>query len=79
MNWSILNYNISECRSPTVNVFYRRTYASLGFSELTHLPLDKMAAVLADDIFKCIFVNGNDRIPIQISLTFDPDGPIDNN
>ena len=38
-----------------------------------------MAAVLADDIFKCIFVNENDRIPIQISLKFYPDGPIDNN
>ena len=24
---------------------------------LTHLPLDKMAAILADDIFKCIFLN----------------------
>ena len=35
---------------------------------LTHLPLDKMAAILADDIFKCIFLNENDIIPIQISL-----------
>ena len=33
---------------------------------LTHLPLDKMAAILADDIFKCIFLNENDRIQIQI-------------
>ena len=24
---------------------------------LTHLPLDKMAAILADNIFKCIFLN----------------------
>ena len=38
-----------------------------------------MAAVLADDIFKCIFLNENDRIPIQISLKFIPDGTIDNN
>ena len=29
-----------------------------------------MAAVLADDIFKCIFLNENDRIPIQISLKY---------
>ena len=35
---------------------------------LTHLPLDKMAAILADDIFECIFLNENYRIPIQISL-----------
>ena len=33
---------------------------------LTHLPLDKMAAILADEIFKCIFLNENDRIPIKI-------------
>ena len=37
-----------------------------------------MAAVLADDIFKCIFLNENDRIPIQISLKFVPKIPIDN-
>ena len=45
---------------------------------LTYPPLDKMAAILADDIFKCIFVNDNDRIPIQISLKFVPMSPIDN-
>ena len=27
-----------------------------------------MAVILADDIFNCIFLNENDRIPIQISL-----------
>ena len=27
-------------------------------------PLDEMAAILADDIFKRIFLNENDRIPI---------------
>ena len=27
-----------------------------------------MAIILADDIFKCIFLNENDRIPIQIYL-----------
>ena len=29
-----------------------------------------MAAVLADDSFKCIFLNENDIIPIRISLKF---------
>ena len=38
-----------------------------------------MAAILADDIFKYIFLNENDRIPIQISLKFVPDGTIDDN
>ena len=43
-----------------------------------HLPLDKMAAILADDIFKCIFLNENDRILIQISLKFVPESPTKN-
>ena len=37
-----------------------------------------MAAIFADDIFKCIFLNANNRIPIQISLKFVPNGLIDN-
>ena len=41
-------------------------------------PPDKMAAVLADNIFKCIFLNENDRIPIPISLKLIPRSPIDN-
>ena len=44
---------------------------------LTHWGLDKMAANCADDIFKCIFLNENDYILIQISLKFVPNGPID--
>ena len=37
-----------------------------------------MAAILADDNFKCILVNESDRIPIRISLKFVPWSPIDN-
>ena len=37
-----------------------------------------MAANLADGIFKYIFLNENDRIPIQFSLKFVPRTPIDN-
>ena len=44
---------------------------------LTQLPLDKMAAILADNIFKCIFSNENGRIMIQISLKFISRSPID--
>ena len=40
--------------------------------QLTHLPMDKMDVFLADNIFKCISLNENDRIPIQISLKFVP-------
>ena len=36
-----------------------------------------MAAILADDILKCIFMNENDRIPIHISLKFVARSPID--
>ena len=40
--------------------------------------MDKMAAILADDILKCIFLNENNGIQIQISLKFVPRRPIDN-
>ena len=62
--------------------FFEREYCSIVMAlkrlDLTHLPLDKMAAMLADDIFKRIFLNQNGRIPIQISLRFVPRSPIDN-
>ena len=37
-----------------------------------------MTAILADNIFICIFLNENDGILIQISLKFVPRSPIDN-
>ena len=37
-----------------------------------------MAAILADDIFKWIFLNENVWISINISLKFVPMGPINN-
>ena len=37
-----------------------------------------MAVILAEDIFKCIFLNENVKISIKISLKFVPNGPIDN-
>ena len=44
----------------------------------THLPIDKMAAILADEIFEYIFLNEDVRISVQISLKFVPISPIDN-
>ena len=38
-----------------------------------------MAAILADDNFKLIFLNENDRIPIRISLKWVPRSPININ
>ena len=48
---------------------------------LTHLTLDKMAAILPDDISYCISLNENariPRIPILMSLKYVPMTPIDN-
>ena len=39
--------------------------------------LDKMTATLADDNFKCNFLNENDKIPIRVSLEFVFKTPID--
>ena len=36
-----------------------------------------MAVILGDNIFKCIFLNENIRIAIQISLKFVPKGATD--
>ena len=37
-----------------------------------------MAAIVAEDMFKQIFLNENGRIPIHISLKFVPRNLIDN-
>ena len=42
-------------------------------------PPDKLAAILADDIIKCILLNENDWIPIQISRKFVPKSEIGEN
>ena len=41
-------------------------------------PLDKIGRHLADDIFKCIFLNENDRTQIQLSMKYVPRSPINN-
>ena len=55
------------------------TGMSRSMHGLTHLPLDKMVAILADDISKLIFLNEEVRTLIKISLKFVPKGLIDNN
>ena len=42
-------------------------------------PLDKNGRFIADDIFRCIFVNEKFFILIKITLKFVPKGPVDNN
>ena len=48
-------------------------------NELTHLPLEKMATILAEDIFRRSFVNEKFCILIKNSLKFVPKVPINNN
>ena len=59
------------------SMLYSQTHYTLNHV-LTNFPLDKMTAIFADDNFKCIFVNENDRIPIRMSLKFVPTSPVDN-
>ena len=54
-------------------------YAPLRLNELTHWGRDKMAVILAEVIFKCIFLNEKVQILIKISLKFVPKGLIYNN
>ena len=64
---------------------YTNLYSGVSSSKsqpkcwLTHLLLVNMATILADDIFKCIFLNAKVQILIKISLKFVPKGLIDHN
>ena len=69
--WLIYHWQQFLWNCPQVNA------QDLTSEKLTHLSLDKMAAILADENFTCIFLNENDRILIQISLKFVPKSPID--
>ena len=68
-------HGITNISSINVSV---HVYCLCRGDSLTYLPVDKMAAVLADDISKCILLNEKDRILIQISLKFVPRSSIDN-
>ena len=61
---------------------WTQTYTNNQLEEdrnhLTHLPLEKNGTILVDNIFKCIFLNENDIIAIQISLKLVPRRPINN-
>ena len=48
-------------------------------TSLTHLPQDKMAAILQTTFFKCIFLNEKIRFLTKISLKYVAKGPTDNN
>ena len=50
-----------------------------GSISFNSAPLDKMATILADNVFKCILYNWKFWILNKVSLKFVPKGPIDNN
>ena len=57
---------------------YSRQSTISGLLTLTHPPPKQNGRHLADNIFSCICLNENYRIPIQISLKHVPMSPIDN-
>ena len=50
----------------------------LSFPSINTLRRRQNGCHVAEDIFKCIFLNENVWIPIKISLKFGPKGPINN-
>ena len=61
-------------------VFMRRYSASMSQLHSLNSPLPTQnSRHFADDIFRCMFVNGMFCILLEISLTFVPKGQIDNN
>ena len=57
----IVDFTDNFCRDEMSELIY-----------VTHLPLDKIAAIFRRDIFKRIFLNKNNRIPIPMSLKLVP-------
>ena len=57
---------------------YKSIYIMLKFRCFNTMVLRQNGHYLADDTFKCIFVDENVRISIKISLTFAPKGLINN-
>ena len=74
--------NVAEASNSKLNKRYIQTDSSNCYNSekqiLTHLPLDKRAAIFADNMFECIFMNEKFCISIQISLKCVPEGPFDN-
>ena len=71
-SWS----NIQWFRCPFGTIMCHHEHEK--FPQLISLLWNNMAAILADDIYNCIFLNGNDRIPIHISLKYVSRSPIRN-
>ena len=73
-------FSLLGCVTENINNLVVSTESAEGLTQACRviLKLDKMAAILADDNFKCIFLNENVSILIKISLNFVPKGSINN-
>ena len=77
--WGIAWHKLARGTNITSILWTWEMLAIWGCWPVTHPPMDKMAAILAaEDIFKCIFLNENVRISIEISRNFVPKGSINN-
>ena len=76
--WKCHLHNGGHFVSASITVELNESPADQYWLQLNSSPLDKMATILAGNIFKCIFLNENHKIPIQISLKIVPRSPIDN-
>ena len=73
LHWNFnRNWNISIQENAFENIVCEMASICPGLNVITHLPLDKMAAILADDISKCIFVNENDKFHFKFCLNLFP-------
>ena len=72
-----LYFNINSARTP-LN-WHQKFLCEYPYHILAHWSRNKTAAMFADDIFKCIFLNENLRNLIHLSLKFVPKCPIKNN
>ena len=61
-----------------VSIWWRHHEITYRAPDVTSSPLVKIAAILVDEIFKCIFMNEKFCILIPISLKFVPKVPINN-
>ena len=80
--WETLTLMWRKCNENTIQLSILkpklRYWIQILFSNLTHWDRDNMAAIIPDDIFKCIFLNETMWISTNISLKFVPKGPINN-
>ena len=77
--WLILEiYGVSCDCSGTNGVTLNDVGKTDWYQSLTHLPQEKMAAILADDIFKCISFNENDKFRFKFHWNLLSGVPIDN-